>query len=244
MSETMRMWIEITFNLLYLITVWGLVIAMLRRKRSLLPEERSLGQLFIWAFAFLALGDTGHVGFRVLAYALGGLDTSVTVLGSRFGLVGLGALSTAATVTVFYVLMLMIWHKRYAKPYGWFGYLLLASAAVRLGVMFFPQNEWNSAVPPQPWSIYRNAPLVIQGLGVAYLILRDAIASQDRAFVWIGGLILASYSFYVPVILFVQVAPMIGMLMIPKTMAYVGIGVVAYLRLFGASLPRRRMPAQ
>jgi hypothetical protein len=46
----------------------------------------------IWAFALLALGDTGHVGFRVVAYALGGLE-------AHAGLVGLGALSTAYTVT-------------------------------------------------------------------------------------------------------------------------------------------------
>jgi hypothetical protein len=30
--------------------------------------------LACWAFFLLALGDTGHVGFRVAAYALGGME--------------------------------------------------------------------------------------------------------------------------------------------------------------------------
>ena len=45
-------------------------------------------------------------------------------------------------------------------------------------------------------------------------------------------MILLSYAFYIPVILLVQQMPMIGMLMIPKTMAYVGIALIAYFSLF------------
>ena len=73
---------------------------------------------------------------------------------------------------------------------------------------------------------------MIQGLGVAYLILRDSRSAGDRPFTWIGIMILVSYAFYIPVILFVQQMPMIGMLMIPKTMAYVGIALIAYYSLF------------
>ena len=45
-------------------------------------------------------------------------------------------------------------------------------------------------------------------------------------------MILVSFACYIPVILFVQQAPAIGMLMIPKTMAYVAIGFLAYFDLF------------
>ena len=78
----------------------------------------------------------------------------------------------------------------------------------------------------------RNVPLVIQGLGVAYLILRDARAAGDQVFRRAGYMILVSYGFYLPVILFVQRAPMLGMLMIPKTLAYVAIAWVAYTNLY------------
>ncbi len=44
--------------------------------------------------------------------------------------------------------------------------------------------------------------------------------------------IFASYLFYMPVIFFVQVLPLIGMLMIPKTLAYMALAYVAYKGLF------------
>jgi len=235
------MWVEITFNVTYLIVIWGLVIAMWRQRHTwrrrtfLAPDVRPYANLLMWAFGLLALGDTGHVGFRVWAYALGGLEVTISILGREIGLVGLGALSTAVTVTFFYVLMLFVWQRRFQKSLGWLGILLLAAAAVRLAVMVFPQNQWNSSVPPWNWSLARNLPLTIQGLGVAYLILRDASREKDRVFQWIGIMILVSFAFYIPVILFVQQAPMLGMLMIPKTMAYVAIAWLAYVYLYPRS---------
>jgi hypothetical protein len=221
-----------------LLVIWGLVIAMVRRRSLLRPEVRSYALLFAWAFGLLALGDTGHVGFRVWAYGRGGLDTTIKAAGAQVGLVGLGALSTAITVTLFYVLMLWIWQRRFKKPLGWFGTLLLGAAVVRLVVMAFPQNEWNNSVPPGTWSMIRNVPLVIQGLGVATLILRDARAAGDRTFELAGYMVLVSYGFYIPVILFVQRLPMLGMLMIPKTLAYVAIAWLAYASLYLRPAPQ------
>ena len=232
MSETMRMWVEVGFNIVYLVAIWGLVITMTLQRDQVAPADRKVASLVRWAFFLLALGDTGHVGFRLWAYAAGGLESTVTLFGQTVGLVGLGALATAVTVTIFYVLMLTVWHERYQKPYGWFGALLIGAAIVRLLLMLPPQNEWNNVVPPQPWSLLRNLPLIVQGLGVAYLLIRDARPRHDRPFVWIGAMILVSYACYLPVILFVQQAPLVGMLMIPKTIAYVAIAIIAYVALY------------
>ncbi|MGW8251896.1 MAG: hypothetical protein ACWGO1_14740 [Anaerolineales bacterium] len=232
MSDSMLMWVEIGFNITYLIVVWGLVGVMIARRRQVAVEDWPAARLVIWAFALLALGDTGHVGFRVLAYALGSLEAQVSVLGVQLGLVGLGALSTAITVTIFYMLMLVLWRERFDRQYGWFEYLLFAAGFFRLAFMLLPVNQWNSVVPPQPWSTLRNLPLMLQGLGVAYLFLRDAGAAGDRTFRWMGIMVLVSYACYIPVILFVQQIPVLGMLMIPKTMAYVAIGFLAYHDLY------------
>jgi len=236
MSENMRMWVEVSFNITYLIVVWGLVLAMIRRRPEVAPADRRSASLVIWAFALLALGDTGHVGFRVWAYAQGDLQMRVTFFGRAVGLVGIGALSTAVTVTFFYVLMLILWRERFHKPYAWFGYLLFLTALARLVIMAFPANEWNNLVPPQPWSTIRNLPLIVQGLGVAYLILRDARSPRDTTFLWIGTMILVSYACYMPVIFLVQNVPAIGMLMIPKTLAYVAVGFLAYREMFRPGL--------
>jgi hypothetical protein len=192
-----------------------------------------------WAFALLALGDTGHVGFRVLAYALGGLEAQPVLSGVPVSLVGLGALATAITVTFFYVLMLDAWRLRFARSWGWFTGLLLAAAVIRLLVMALPANEWSRVVPPQPWSTLRNLPLMVLGLGVAYLMLRDARAAGDRTFFWIGVMILVSYACYLPVVFYVQQAPLLGMLMIPKTLAYVAIAFIAYFGLWTGHGPAR-----
>jgi len=241
MSAAVVMWMEITFNLAYLAVVWTLVGVMARRLPNVAPEDARLAKLFIAAFGLLALGDTGHVGLRVWAYALGDLGATAALGNWRLGLVGLGALATAVTVTFFYVLMLFIWQMRFKKPLGGFGVALLATAVVRLLLMLPAANQWHSVVPPQPWAIIRNLPLMIMGLGVAYLILRDARATGDRLFTRIGVMILVSYAFYAPVIFFVQRAPMLGMLMIPKTLAYVAIALLAYRGLFRAPAPVGRL---
>ncbi len=232
MPEAMRMWVEIIFNIGYLIAVWTIVVMMARRQSAVAPENRAVARRVMWAFALLALGDTGHVGFRVLAYSLGGLDAQPLVLGVPLSLVGIGALATAITVTFFYMVMVDVWRLRFHKPLGAAGWSLLAVGALRLIIMLFPQNEWSQVVPPQPWGLIRNIPLMILGLGVMVLILRDAYRANDRPFEWIGWMMAVSYAFYTPVILFVQQVPVLGMLMIPKTLAYVAIAVIAYRALY------------
>jgi hypothetical protein len=225
MTEEMRMWVEVIFNLCYLAVVWGMVFLMVQRRQQVEPKNRPLAKRVMWAFALLALGDTGHVGFRVIAYALGGLEANPL-------LVGAGALSTAYTVTIFYMLMVDAWRLRFNKALGWFGWFLLAAGGVRMLVMLFPQNGWWQVTAPYTWSLLRNAFLVVQGVGVMGLILRDAARANDRPFTWIGVMIALSYTFYAPVILWAAQVPMLGMLMIPKTCAYLGVALIAYRALY------------
>jgi hypothetical protein len=232
MPENARIWVEVIFNVTYLVAIWTLVIMMARRLPQVAPADRAVAKRLMWAFALLALGDTGHVGFRVVAYALGGLE-------ARPMLVGLGALSTAYTVTLFYMLMVDVWRLRYGKPLGAAGWILLVAGAVRLVVMLFPQNQWDQLVAPYDWSLLRNSLLVIQGLGVMILILRDAVRTGDVPFQWIGVMIALSYLFYAPVILWSAQAPALGMLMIPKTCAYVAIAIIGYKALFGSGDARQ-----
>ena len=115
---------------------------------------------------------------------------------------------------------------------GWVGWFLLLAGIARLVLMLFPQNQWAQSVPPHDWSLLRNAFLVVLGVGVLLLIGRDAVRSHDTPFIWIAAMIALSYAFYIPVILWSAQVPLLGMLMIPKTCAYVAVAMIAYRGLF------------
>jgi hypothetical protein len=228
MNPNLTAWMETIFNVVYLIVIWFLVVRMTRTMPTVAPKDRKVAGLVRLAFILLAAGDTGHVGFRVLAFALGGADTQTNIFGTPMSLVGLGTLTTSFTVTLFYMILVYVWQRRNNQPANWFTNLLLAAGVIRLMFMALPGNEWGSLVPPQPMSLYRNIPLILQGLGVTALILSSAYRTQDTPFIWIGWMIVVSYAFYIPVILFAQQIPLLGMLMIPKTCAYLAVAWIAY----------------
>ncbi len=176
-------------------------------------KEKLITLRYLLAFFLLALGDSGHVGFRVIAFFNGGLEQNSL-------LVGAGALSTAITITLFYLILLDVWRLAFNKAKDGLYYGLIIIGIIRFIIMAFPQNDWGRVVPILEWSLLRNIPLTIIGLFVAYFMIRDGLRYRDNRYRNLGLCIVVSYAFYLPVILFVQVIPIIGMLMIPKTIAY------------------------
>lgn len=232
MSSTMKVWTESVFNIIYLFTIWMLTVKMFRLAAGVSPKDLQVAKNIMIAFVFLAIGDTGHVGFRVLAYFMGGLDAKLNILNMQLPMVGAGALATAIMVTLFYVMILDAWRKRFDGKYGVFEYILIVAGVIRLILFINPANQWGSVVPPFRWSLVRNIPLMLQGLGTAYLILRDSYKYKDRTFKQIGAMILVSFACYMPVIFLVEKMPWVGMLMIPKTLAYLAIAFIAYKEFF------------
>lgn len=228
MSPQLSIILESSFNVLYLVVVWILVALMSRNLGQVDAEDQPTARLIRMAFILLAVGDSGHVGFRVVAYLMGGLETQVNLLGSMMSLAGLGALATSFTVTIFYMLMVFVWQKRFHKGNNAFTSLLLAVGLVRFIILALPGNNWAAVVPPQPMSTFRNIPLMIQGVGVIGLFLYSGYRNNDRTFITLGWMVFLSFAFYLPVILFVQQMPLLGMLMIPKTCAYLVVAWVAY----------------
>lgn len=225
MPESLRGITEIIFNITYLILIWLMVIKMKLNREKLKHNDRKVGRYLLLAFFLLALGDTGHVGFRAYAYMLGGVERYPV-------LVGYGAFATAITVTLFYIVFIYIWKYRFNKDFGLFQYLLIALGVIRIIIIFFPQNNWSSLNPPYLWSIIRNIPLTIQGLSIAFLMYIDAKKVNDIVFKWISIMIFVSYACYIPVILFNNINTMIGLLMIPKTIAYLLAGYIGYRGLY------------
>lgn len=216
---------EILFNAFYLVSLWIIVFNMFNKIKNIDSKNEELSKILACCFLLLALGDSAHVGFRVFAYLSGGLLVNAPLL-------GWGKFITGITVTIFYSLLVVAWKIRFNEKYNYFTTLLFISAIARIIIMLLPGNEWQSATAPFSFGIYRNIPLLISGLGVDYIILKSAIAADDITFKWIGIMILVSYGFYIPVILFAHKIPAIGFLMIPKTVAYLAAAFIAYNGVF------------
>ncbi|MCK4259847.1 MAG: hypothetical protein KAX49_12760 [Halanaerobiales bacterium] len=213
---------EMVFNIAYMVFLWGLVYKMFN---SLDSKNIRFTKTVAWTFALLAIGDTGHVGFRVIAYLKGGIAANALF-------VGMGKFATSVTLTIFYCFFIIVWKLRFDKKFNNFTYLLFGCALIRLIILALPGNQWGSMSAPFDWAIYRNIPFWILGLGADYLILSSALKAKDKTFKWIGIMILISFGFYTPVVLFAHKTPIIGALMIPKTVAYLAAAFIAYYGVF------------
>ena len=132
-------------------------------------------------------------------------------------------------MTIFYVILYHVWRQRY-QIRGRNGvtaavYLL---AGLRILLCMMPQNDWLSASAPLSWGIWRNIPFALLGVLIIVLFCRSAGERHDRAFRWMWLTIVLSFGFYIPVVLWADAVPMVGMLMIPKTCAYVWTVLIGY----------------
>lgn len=209
--------IETLFDLVYLVTVITVGIRMIRSSK-----RGSQFRLFGWMAVVLGAGDSFHLVPRALALCTTGLENYVVPL-------GLGKWITSVTMTVFYVLLYYIWRKRYLvkgqKSVTLAVYLL---SAARVVLCMMPQNRWLEAQSPLSWGIYRNIPFALLGLLIIVLFYCSAKEKNDTAFRWMWLTIVLSFGFYIPVVLWADTIPMIGMLMIPKTCAYVWTVLIGY----------------
>jgi hypothetical protein len=100
-------------------------------------------------------------------------------------------------------------------------------SAVRIALCCFPQNGWTNAEPSLLWGILRNIPFAV--LGIMTVILWFRSASKDKHLRWSWLAVLLSFLFYLPVVLWSQAVPIIGMLMLPKTCMYIWL-IVMFLK--------------
>jgi len=209
--------VETLFDAIYLILVITIGVLMIRGSKG----ERQF-QLFGWMAVVLGAGDSFHLVPRALALCTTGLENYTVPL-------GLGKWITSVTMTIFYVLLYYVWRQRYqVKGQNGLTAIVYGQAGVRILLCMMPQNQWLCAEAPLAWGIYRNIPFALLGLVVIVLFYRSAKEHEDKAFRWMWLTIVLSFGFYIPVVLWADVIPMIGMLMIPKTCAYVWTVLIGY----------------
>lgn len=203
---------ETGFDILYLYTVLLFGVWMLRQANG-----RRVFTLFGWMAVVLGCGDAFHLVPRAIALCTNGLEAHAAAL-------GFGKLVTSLTMTVFYVLLYHVWRSRY-RISGRKGLsaTVYSLALLRAALCLFPQNRWFDAHPPLLWGVLRNLPFAVLGVLILVLFHREARRTRDPAFRWMWLAVAVSFACYIPVVLFADTVPLVGMLMIPKTVAYVWI---------------------
>ena len=213
----MRAIVETSFDVVYLISVITIGILMILKSNGN-KEHRLFGIMAV----VLGAGDSFHLVPRALALCTTGLENYVVPL-------GMGKFITSITMTIFYIILYYVWRIRYqVKGQNQITVSIYLLSALRIILCLFPQNKWLSATAPLSWGIYRNIPFALLGLLIILLFYKSARKNKDLEFKHMWLTIVLSFGFYIPVVLFADRIPMIGMLMIPKTCAYVWTVLIGY----------------
>lgn len=164
----------------------------------------------------LVFGDAFHLVPRVLAALNPAGDYHVSM--------GMGTFITSITMTIFYLILYFVYSMRYSFRNQALTVTMVILTAARIGLCLFPQNDWTGE-SPVIWGIYRNIPFVIMGIIMVVLYFKQR---ADKPFRWMWLAITLSFLFYLPVVLWADVSPMIGMLMLPKTCMYIWAVAMGY----------------
>ena len=192
---------ESTFDVLYLLFAILCGILILHRANS------RAGKLMGAAALTLGLGDAFHLIPRVLNYFV---DADFTAA------LGVGKLVTSVTMTVFYVLMYYIWLEAYAEPEKKpLTAAIWVLTAIRIVLCLFPQNRWLE----NDSGVLRNVPFLALGAIIVALYFKSRNKNRHFRLIWL--LVTLSFLFYIPVAVAAGIVPILGMLMLPKTVCYI-----------------------
>jgi hypothetical protein len=198
---------ESGFCLLYLAVIFSAGIVMLATSKG-----DAFRRLFGVSALLLGGGDAFHLIPRVYARLTDGLENHVTAL-------GFGTLVTSITMTAFYVLVYRLWEMRFGQGGFALRCWVAGLAILRVALCVPPQNNWLTGEPALLWAVLRNVPFAALGLLIVCLFWRTRKLDKPFRFAWLA--ITLSFLFYLPVPLFADAVPMLGMLMLPKTVCYV-----------------------
>ena len=213
-------WTETIFDFLYLLTIWCYAVLLLSSSASTNSLRWQFGGLTI----LLAIGDTFHLVPRIAAMWISSKTLFSTAL-------GIGKLLSSITMTFFYLGLWHIGSVFYQIENTFLTIIMVVLATIRIFLCLLPQNKWSSLDDEtSTLSVWRNIPFLILGISVMILFfIGPNISSANRfnygiSFLWVA--ILISFACYLPVVLFVKKNPKLGMLMIPKSCAYIAMIII------------------
>lgn len=207
---------ETIFDVLYL--GFALIAGLTMLIKGASPMVKKAGLMA----ALLGAGDAFHLVPRSYALWTTGLEANAAAL-------GIGKFVTSITMTIFYLILYYIWRDRYQiKDRKGLTGTMWVLAVLRVALCLLPQNEWLTYHQPLLFGILRNVPFAIIGIIIIVIFAQEAKKADDRVFRFMPLAVTLSFGFYLPVVLFSGIAPAVGILMIPKTMAYVWIVLMCW----------------
>jgi len=208
---------ETLFDAIYLSTVIILGLKMITKSKN-----NQYIKLFGYMSVLLGFGDAFHLVPRSYALLTTGLESHAAAL-------GFGKFITSITMTIFYVILYRIWEIRFdIKNATTLRVSVGLLAIIRIILCFFPQNQWFIYNSPISWGIYRNIPFAIMGIIMICIMYKEALKHNDKDYKFMALAVFLSFALYIPVVLWGTVYRLVGILMIPKTLAYVWIVLIGY----------------
>lgn len=195
---------EALFDVAYLCVIFGLGL------RLLLEQTKGAKKFGLMAL-ILAGGDSFHLLPRVLSHLTP--DGFIRYA----ALLSWGKLITAITMTIFYLLFFSYYQDRTGDQAPAKKKLLYGLALIRLLLLLLPQNGWGAA-GSYSFELIRNIPFLLMGL---LLIRWTWLERKQPGMRHAAELIFLSFFFYLLVVVGARFNPLLGVLMIPKTLAYV-----------------------
>lgn len=174
----------------------------------------------------LCFGDAFHLVPRVIR-AVKGTNPKVERQ------LGIGLQVSSITMTVFYIILLYIWKNTFpemAAPVA-IEIIIWVSAIIRIGVCLLPQNNWCGEDGNMKLSLIRNLAFAVTGIGIIILYAMSGNTYGYHMNRMVAAIII-SFGCYLPVTLMSKKYPKVGMLMIPKTCAYMWVIAMGLQLLF------------
>ena len=183
-------------------------------------DGRTLFVLYGILTLTLCGGDAFHLVPRIIRAFRGSSEKIKRQL-------GIGLQVSSITMTVFYIILLFIWKFTFPELTAPVAVeaMIWISAIIRIVVCFLPQNNWCSDEGNPKLSILRNAVFAVTGIGVIILYAISGNANGYHMTRMVAA-ILISFGCYLPVTILSKTKPKVGLLMIPKTSAYMWVMVM------------------
>lgn len=236
---------SILFLWFYMLTIWMAVIKYWNIRPSV--KQKSWYYIF-YSFMLLAFGDIFHLIPRTYLWIEYTFKNNANVYDSEIGvfIYGFGLILTGVTMIFFYLGFYLFWKEEILskvkvnpkfvsieKNIMIFDNTAYISIILRIILILLPWNNWGTE-PTYYYDFWNfrlltNLPLYVIGFEVLYLFIKTSIELKNEfkihpeflyaiknSAIWI----IVSFVTYTITVLGVHAYPLLGMMMIPKTIAY------------------------